>query len=106
MLIFFVCMCQVEENLHTKIGRLITRELDKQREYARQLKFGLTLTLHRPTFGRAARRGPGGRLYAPRDHPETHLERAHKEHHPCGRDGDPERGPDECSTCARGNCQD
>jgi len=92
-----------EENLHTRIGRLITKEMDKQRKCHSSVDERVLMyhVLVRATL----RRGPGAR--ANRGHQSTgedsqvDLDGAHKEHHARGGDGRQGRGPEFCPSCPR-----
>lgn len=78
---------RVEDNLHSRIGKLLTKELERQREYSRLRIFcsrriltvrgSFDLSLSRTTHRRTSSCGPRSRLCAPRDDSQAHLDRAH-----------------------------
>lgn len=80
-------MRKSEESLHTRIGRLIGKEMDKQRKsfcYPIAYIMETERVLYRPTTGRRKGARPSRRFFSPGEDFEAYFHRAHEEHHARG----------------------
>jgi hypothetical protein len=87
-----------EESLHTRIGRLIGKEMDKQRMYfillGRFLLIVIVMVSGRSTAGRCTRTRTGGGLCAPREDLEADFYRVDEKYDACRGGGGEERSPE------------